>query len=88
MTGDVEEFQEFHRIENADPAYADAFAAGGEPEVLDRADGRVERCLRHGLTSEPVAALAPPIAKDAEVLWSFEDSLELEIGILFGPLAV
>ena len=60
---------------------------GGKPEILNRADRRVERCLRHGLPSQSMAALALPVAKNTEVLRGFQDSFQFEPGISFGLLA-
>ena len=59
-------FQGFE-IENADPAYANRFGARRQPQVLDRAGGRVENRGRIGLAAEPMAEAALGVAGDAEV---------------------
>jgi hypothetical protein len=47
--GNVEHGSQSNRIENADPANADTFSAGGEPEILHSAYGRVSGGFGHGM---------------------------------------
>jgi hypothetical protein len=73
------------RIENADPADANAFRARGKPKILDGADGRIDRCLRHRMAANLMAALALQITDHTEVLRCFQDALKLQPRVLFAP---
>ena len=75
------------RIEDADPPDSHAFGPSGEPKVLYRADGRVDRSLGHRVAAKLMAALTLRIAQNAEILWSFQDAFELQTCVLLTPLA-
>src|SRR5665213_2942364 len=72
--------------DNADPADTDLFDAGGEPEVLHRADRAVE--IHVGLmgSAEPDRAGAAAVAGDADSDRRVDDALKLETAVGFPPL--
>ena len=65
------------RIEDRHPAEAEAFGAGGQPQVLDGARHRGQVHLRQGAAAEdvPVAVVAEC---DDEEFGAFEDALDLQ----------
>src|SRR5260370_3502524 len=83
----VQYLAETIRIEDADPSYAYAFGPGGEPKILYRTDGRVDRSLGHRMTAKLMATLTLRIAQNAAVLWSFQDAFELQTCVLLTSLA-
>src|ERR1700721_80906 len=55
------------RIEDRHPAHAQAPGARGEPECVQRADGRIAARFGHGAGAETVALLRRLVAKDREL---------------------
>jgi hypothetical protein len=55
MIRNIEELADFFRVEDADPADSDAFAASGEPEVVDSTNG--------GIAPSPAWYDTPPRAQ-------------------------
>jgi len=69
------------RLDDADPADADAFGARRQPEILHRADGAVEIHFRIVPTAQRRTLRALAVAGDADVEGAFADAFELELAV-------
>ncbi|QTK78500.1 hypothetical protein AT6N2_C0627 [Agrobacterium tumefaciens] len=81
MIGDIQNGPDIAVVENADPADADAFGAGREPEVLDGADGGID--IRAWIMGAAQHHLATPcrIAGDADAERGLADAFELQAAV-------
>ena len=77
-----------NRIKDREPARANAFRAGGEPEGVDGIHGGVIQHLRHGLPAETMAARGSVIGEDGDLLRCLIQSGQFQAGIELLSLAV
>src|SRR5258708_21153937 len=77
--GNSQRRAQLRRVQNADPANADAFRARCKPEVLNGADGRIDSGFRHRTPSKRVSTHRILIACDTKIDWGFENCRELEV---------
>jgi hypothetical protein len=72
-------------VGEAHPPDAQAFGAGGEPEVLHGPDRGVRRRVRLGVAAQHVPATAGGVAGDGDVQRRVEDRLDLDVAERGGP---
>lgn len=65
--GGAEGFFNGAGVEDGDPADADVFGAGREPERVDRGDGGILQHFGHGLAAKAVARCGIAASEDGEV---------------------
>ncbi len=73
-------FQSF-RIEDAYPAYADAFCPCREPEILYGAYRGIDCRLRHEVPAQTMPSFAHRVAGDAYILRRLQNAFELQATI-------
>jgi len=81
MVGNGQQAFQCLRLDDADPADADAFGACRQPEILHRADRAVEVHLRIVPTSQWRALRALAVAGDADVERAFADAFQLQLAV-------
>ena len=87
LARDAERILQFRLVEDAHPADAEAFGAGGEPEVLDGADAAVQvhRLDVRAADDDRPGPLA--VAGDAQAERRFDDAFQFQLAVDF-PLAL
>ncbi|MNY21983.1 hypothetical protein D3C86_1555660 [compost metagenome] len=78
MVGDLQNGANVAIVENADPADADAFGAGCEPEILDGADGGIDIRARIMGAAQHHLAAACGIAGDADAERGLADAFKFQ----------
>src|SRR3984893_17944865 len=75
------------RIEDRDPAHADALRARGEPDRVHRRHRRIVDHFRHGVAAEAVALRRRAVGKHRQMTGRLVQAGELELGVKAGAVA-
>jgi len=86
MLGNGQQVLQRLRLDDADPADADAFGARRQPEILHRADRAVEVHLRVVPASQRRVPRTLAVAGDADVESAFADAFQLELAVECPPI--
>ena len=79
--GDFEGCGDGGRVEDGDPAEAEAVGAGGEPDGVDGHHGGVVGGFGHGGAAEAGAFFGGAVGEDGEVAGGFIEAGEFEAGV-------
>ena len=82
----IERLGDRARIEDRDPADAEAAGARGEPECVQRADRRIAARFRHGASAEAMALFGRLVTKDGKLYRRIVEASKLEPGVKRRPL--